>query len=468
MTPTPQPVTVALVGAGNRGQTYARWIAEHPERARLVAVADPRAHQRGLVVDQAVAARAGAPVGPAALAVDPAAVPAADPGAGRAVDPGAARAQVAEFATWRDLVAAGDADRAAGGTGRLADMVIVATQDREHRDPVVALAPQGYAILVEKPLAPSPEECRDVVYAVEASGVLFGVCHVMRYMPYTDLVKSVVDSGVLGEIVNVQHLEPVGWWHDAHSYVRGPWRSEKTSSPMLLAKSSHDLDWIRYVTGKRIATVASFGSLKHFRPEERPAGAADRCLDCPLEPTCPYSAPRLYLTTLREQGPIWPVSVITDATDEAGVVEALRTTDYGRCVYDSDNDVVDHQVVAMELEGGGAATFTMTAFSEQDHRKTQIFGTHGCLDGDGEKVRVTDFRDGSVTVHDGGHHGATNAADDHGGGDSGVMDAFVRAVATGDPSHVRSGAVESLQSHLAVFAAEESRHRRTVVDVPAR
>ncbi len=139
-------------------------------------------------------------------------------------------------------------------------MVIVATQDREHRDPVVALAPQGYAILVEKPLAPSPEECRDVVDAVEESGVLFGVCHVMRYMPYTDLVKSVVDSGVLGEIVNVQHLEPVGWWHDAHSYVRGPWRSEKTSSPMLLAKSSHDLDWIRYVTGKRIATVASFGS----------------------------------------------------------------------------------------------------------------------------------------------------------------------------------------------------------------
>ncbi|MGO2701722.1 MAG: hypothetical protein ACTIAJ_13520, partial [Cellulosimicrobium funkei] len=75
MTPTPQPVTVALVGAGNRGQTYARWIAEHPERARLVAVADPRAHQRGLVVDQAVAAQAAAAQagGPADPAVTPAA-----------------------------------------------------------------------------------------------------------------------------------------------------------------------------------------------------------------------------------------------------------------------------------------------------------------------------------------------------------------------------------------------------------
>ncbi|WP_318244264.1 MULTISPECIES: Gfo/Idh/MocA family protein [Oerskovia] len=430
MTRNDAPVTVALVGAGNRGQTYARWIAAHPDRARLVAVADPRPFQQSLVSDGAASANPDA-------------------------------APVARFAGWEDLVAA-------GASAPLADMVIVATQDREHRDPVVALAAQGYAILVEKPLAPSAEECRDVVDAVEASGVLFGVCHVMRYMPYTDLMKSVVDSGVLGEIVNVQHLEPVGWWHDAHSYVRGPWRSEKTSSPMLLAKSSHDLDWIRYVTGKRIQTVASFGSLKHFRPEERPAGAADRCLDCPLEPTCPYSAPRLYLGTLREKGAIWPVTVVTDGTDEASVIEALRTGDYGRCVYASDNDVVDHQVVAMELEGGGAATFTMTAFSEQDHRKTQIFGTHGCLDGDGEKIRVTDFRDGSVTVHDSGHHGATNAADDHGGGDSGVMDAFVRAVATGDPRHVRSGAVESLQSHLAVFAAEESRHSRTVVEVPAR
>lgn len=404
------PVTIALVGAGNRGQSYLSWAQAHPDRARLVAVADPRVERR-----EAVAA--------------------GDP-------------TVAHYDDWRELAA----------LGRVADMVIVSTQDRQHAEPAKAFAALGYAVLLEKPIAPTEAEVREIVAAVRATGVLFGVCHVLRYTPYTDLVKEVVDSGVLGRLVDVQHLEPVGWWHMAHSYVRGPWRQESTSAPMLLAKSCHDLDWLRYVTGLRIEQVSSFGSLTEFRPEHKPAGAAERCLDCALEPTCPYSAPRLYLGTLRADGPIWPVSVITTRTDEAGVVEALREGRYGRCVWDSDNDVVDHQVVAMRLEGGAAATFTMTAFSEQTHRQTRIFGSHGFLEGDGERVRVVDFRTNTTHVLDSGVLGGSNAAGDHGGGDSGLMDAFTAAVATGDRGWVRSGPVESLDSHLAVFAAEDARH----------
>lgn len=412
------PVTVALVGAGNRGQTYLSWVRENPDRARLVAVADPQAYRRQIVA-------AGDPT-------------------------------VAHYDDWRDLAA----------VGRVADMVIVSTQDRDHAEPAKAFAALGYAVLLEKPIAPTADECREIVAAVQAAGVLFGVCHVLRYTPYTDLVKEVVDSGVLGRVVDVQHLEPVGWWHMAHSYVRGPWRQEATSAPMLLAKSCHDVDWLRYVTGLRIEQVSSFGSLTALRPENRPEGAAHRCLDCAIEPTCPYSAPRLYLGTLRADGPVWPVTVITERTDEAGVVEALRTGPYGVCVWDSDNDVVDHQVVAMRLEGGAAATFTMTAFSEQTHRQTRIFGTHGCLEGDGEQVRVVDFRTSTVHVLGTGASGS-NAADGHGGGDGGLMDAFTAAVATGDRSWVRSGPAESLESHLAVFAAEDARHAGDVRQVGA-
>ncbi|WP_416904649.1 Gfo/Idh/MocA family protein [Micromonospora echinospora] len=414
-----RPVTVALVGAGNRGQTYARWVAAHPDRARLVAVADPRAHQRSLVT--------------------------------------AAHPDAVGFTDWRDLRSSGVA----------ADAVIVATQDRMHVEPAVAFAAAGHHLLVEKPLAPTADECRRIVDAVRASGVHFAVCHVLRYTPYTDLVKRVVDSGVLGEVVSAQHLEPVGWWHFAHSYVRGPWRREDLATPMLLAKSSHDLDWLSYVTGRRIERVSSFGGLRHFRPEQRPAGATDRCLTCPVEPTCPYSAPKLYLPTLRERGPVWPVSVVTDGTDEPALLDALRTGPYGRCVYSCDNDVVDHQVVTMELTGGLTATFTVTAFTEQTHRQTRLFGTHGTLTGDGERVRVHDFRTDRIEQIDAGTVGGATAADDHGGGDSGVMDAFVRAVATGDSHHIRSGLDESLASHLAVFAAETARHTGTVVTVPA-
>ncbi|GAA3108142.1 putative dehydrogenase [Kribbella aluminosa] len=417
---TNRPVRLALVGAGNRGQTYTRWAHSNPDRVTLVAVADPHSRQR-------------------------------ERAAAGAKDPDAVR----RFEDWRALI----------GSDVEYDAVLIATQDREHAEPAIAFAGQGKHILLEKPMAPTEDECRRIVAAVEDAGVLFGVCHVLRYTPYTDLVKEVIDSGMLGDVVDVQHLEPVGWWHMAHSYVRGPWRKEAESTPMLLGKSCHDLDWIAYVTGRRIERVASFGGRRHFRADNKPTDAASRCLDCAIEPDCPYSALKLYLPVLREQGNVWPVSVVTDAEGEAGMLDALRTGPFGRCVYDCDNDVVDHQSVVMELNGGANATFTMTAFSEQTHRQTRIFGTHGCLEGDGEKITVVDFRNGATLVMDAPVVGGSNAASDHGGGDQGVMDAFTAAVATGDATLIRSGPGESLDSHLAVFAAEQSRHNAAVVSI---
>lgn len=414
----PRTVTLALVGAGNRGQTYASWIARHADRARLVAVAEPDPARR-------------------------AAVAAHHPG-------------VTGFGAWQDLLAAG-VD---------VDAVIIATQDAEHAAPAIAFARAGRDLLLEKPIAPTERECREVVAAVTEAGVRLAVCHVLRYTPYTELLVDVLRSGVVGEIMSVEHLEPVGWWHAAHSYVRGPWRSETLASPMLLAKSCHDLDWLSYVTGRRVARVASFGDLGHFRPDKRPERAADRCLDCVLEPDCPYSAPKLYFPVLRERGAVWPVSAITDATDEAGLTEALRTGPYGRCVYACDNDVVDHQVLAIEFDGGATGTFTMTAFTEQTHRQTRIFGSHGRIVGDGERLSVLDFRTGRTVVHETGPTGDANAGDGHGGGDDGVMAAFVGSVATGDEEFRRSGPADSLAAHLAVFAAEHARHTGTVVAVP--
>jgi hypothetical protein len=168
---------------------------------------------------------------------------------------------------------------------------------------------------------------------------------------------------------------------------------------------------------------------------------------------------------LRRSGPVWPVDIVTDGASEADVLAALRTGAYGRCVYGVDNDVVDHQVVAMELDGGQTATFTMTAFTEHASRQSRLFGTHGSLIGDGERVTVHDFRTGTASVHEVAAGGA-DAAAGHGGGDAGVMAAFCRAVATRDPRPIRSGARESLDSHLAVFAAERARHAGTVVTVP--
>jgi predicted dehydrogenase len=188
----------------------------------------------------------------------------------------------------------------------------------------------------------------------------------------------VVVDGRLGEIVGVEHLEPVGWWHFAHSFVRGNWRRLDGSGPMLLTKSCHDLDWLRYIVGRSAVAVASRGGLHHFTPANRPAGAADRCLDCAVEPTCPYSAVRLYVGSLgdpvRER---WPLSIVTTDLTEAGMRQALRDGPYGRCVYSCDNDVVDHQVVTVDFEGGVTATLTVSAFTPMGRRRTRIMGTPG-------------------------------------------------------------------------------------------
>jgi predicted dehydrogenase len=210
--------------------------------------------------------------------------------------------------------------------------------------------------------------------------------------------------------------------------------------------------------------VSSFGSLQHFQRGSQPAGAADRCLDCAVEPTCPYSAPRLYLEMVRSGRTGWPVSVLTDDVTEAGVTAALRDGPYGRCVYACDNDVVDHQVVAMEFGGGVTATFTMTGFTPHMDRRTQIFGTRGYLDGDGTTVRLHDFTSGAVETLTAPNDGLDTEAG-HGGGDAGLMAAFTTAVATGDATHILSGPAESLESHLAVFAAERSRQTGTVQPV---
>lgn len=413
-------VSLAFAGAGLRGTMYARQ-AVASGRARVVAVAEPRPQARSRF-----AAEFGIP-------------------------------PENTFATWEDML----------GPPRLADAVVIGTQDSLHAGPAIAAAERGYQILLEKPMAVTEPDCVRIAEAAQKAGVMLAVCHVMRYTPYTQTLKKMLDAGRIGEIVSIQHLEPVGWWHQAHSFVRGNWRREDESSPMLLAKACHDVDWLIYLMGQVPSRVSSFGSLHHFRPEQRPAEAASRCLDCAVEATCPYSAKRHYLSCLGDPtSEFWPLSAITDDLTERGVLAALETGPYGRCVYDCDNDVVDHQVVNFEFPDGRTASFTMTAFTPLEHRKTRIFGTAGYLEGDGRQISVHDFVTNRTEVTQTGTDAGASAADGHGGGDEALFDAFVTAVASDDPSLILTDARTTLASHQVTWAAERSRRNGTVVSIP--
>lgn len=421
-----KPVTAVIIGAGARGMTYARFAQEHPDRLQIVGVAEPRDWNR-----QTVASEYNLPAENV-------------------------------YSDWRAL-----AERP-----RFADAVIIATQDAMHVEPAVAFARKGYAMLLEKPMAPTEEGCRQIVEAVKENGILFAVCHVLRYTRYTQMLKQVIESGAIGEVVSIQHFEPVGYWHQAHSFVRGNWRNEGESSPMLLAKSCHDMDWIRYVMGAPCRSLSSFGALKHFRKSEKPAraGGATRCIHCDYEPECPYSARKIYLGRLANGVTGWPVNVVTPEPTVESVTAALEDCPYGRCVYECDNDVVDHQVVNMLFEGDKTAVFTMTAFNKAAHRKTRIFGTRGELYGDGEKIEIFDFLTDASRVIDteatsATANGGSAALGGHGGGDYGLMDRFVAAVCENDPGRILSGADESFETHRMVFLAELARRENRVVNL---
>lgn len=410
-------ITLAIVGAGNRGMAYARYALEHPDAARVVAVAEPRAHQRRQL----------------AAAHD---VPAHG-----------------VFLDWKTM-----AERE-----RLADAVLITTPDHLHTDPALAFIENGYHVLLEKPMAPTEAECERIAAAATAGGVMMAVGHVYRYTTFTQRVKTLIDDGGIGEVVNIQSIEPVGYWHQAHSFVRGNWRKEAASSFMLLSKSCHDLDWIQYVMGARCTSVSSFGTLKHFRRDEKPAEAGDRCVDCDYEPECPYSAKKLYVGMVeRGQTDAFPLHVIADDRSRAGVLEALRTGPYGRCVYECDNDVVDNQVVNLQFEGGQTASFTMVAFTDTGYRRTHIFGTRGELYMEGPRIEHFDFLTDETRVID-VDEDIDTALEGHGYGDYYLMKRFVEAVATDAPELILSGPEETLQTHRIVFAAERARREHRVV-----
>ena len=414
-----KPVTLLIIGAGSRGTGYAQFTAELPERAKVVGVAEPRDAYRQAMVEK--------------YDIPPQNV----------------------FTDWKQ----------AADQPRLADAVLICTVDAMHADPARAFAEKGYHMMLEKPMAPNEPDCRRIYKAVTDAGILFAVGHVLRYTAFTRKVKRMIADGAVGDIVNIQLLEPVAWWHQAHSFVRGNWGNEAKSSNMLLAKSCHDLDWLRHVMDRPCLRAQSFGSLYHFRPEQRPDGAGDRCLDCAIEPTCPYSAKRIYLDRVAEGRTGWPVDVLTTDVTVEGVTEALRGGPYGCCVYACDNDVVDHQVVNLEFEGGRTASFTMSAFNAGGGRQVHVEGTRGELIGDSRTIEHVDFLTGRREKID-TETGDASILGGHGGGDFGLMDGFVSAVATGDASKILSGPAETLEGHLMVFAAEQSRREGRVVDVP--
>lgn len=410
---TSNGLTFALAGAGGRGWMFAEWLESNVCPGSVVAIAEPNDKRRAAV---------------ARLHSIP---------------------DNNQFCTWEEML-----DRP-----RLADILLNTTMDKYHREVSVSAMRAGYHMLLEKPMATSLADCVEIDLVRRETGRIVSVCHSLRYHAVYEEVRRIIRSGTIGEVVALDQLEAVEAIHQSHSFVRGNWGNEGRSTFMLLAKSCHDLDIIVDLIDRECVKVHSFGSLYYFRPENQPNGAPDRCVEgCPVEESCPYSALKVYIGNTA-----WAQHADFAGLSPMEARKKLLTSPYGKCVFKTDNDVVDHQVVSMEFDGGVTATFTMTAFTPWGGRYLRVHGTKGYIEAkvDQRTIDLYEFWEKNK-------HSRIEIAEEggaHGGADSSVIKSLMDAVASGRPGLVRTSTSESLRSHAVVFAAERSRREGRQVTV---
>lgn len=347
---------------------------------------------------------------------------------------------------------------------KLADVMFICTQDRQHVGHAIPALRKGYDLLLEKPISPDLEECREILKVAEEEDRKVVVCHVLRYTPFYTKLKEVIDSGAIGEVMAVQANEQVGYYHQAHSFVRGNWSNSDETSPMILQKCCHDMDILLWLTGKSARAVSSFGTLSYFKPECAPPGSARRCTECrEAKKDCPYDAEKIYITDMTtgiEGGNTnWPVNVLALHPTKENIQKALEEGPYGRCVFHCGNNVVDHQVVNLDLEGGGTISFTMSGFTSHNTREIRVMGTLGDIYAkmDTHSIGICPF--GKPEEHIDIRDIATGLSG-HGGGDVRIVKEFLDWVARGGEPDGRITSLErSVESHYVALAAEKSRRQ---------
>jgi predicted dehydrogenase len=409
-------VTAITLGAGARGNVYGNYAAAYPQQLDIVGVAEPIP-----IRQERYSQKHGISAGN-------------------------------RFVTWEHVFR----------RPKFADAVIISTPDYLHYGPCLEALRMGYDVLLEKPISPSERECRDILSLTRKSGRIVAVCHVLRYAPYFVKMRELMRSGAIGRVVSVQHFEPIEHTHMAHSFVRGNWHDSQKTTPILLAKSCHDLDILRWMIDSESRQIQAFGDLAWFKAANAPPGSTARCSDgCAVEKTCPYSALRIYYER-RERLYVFDLPEADSAKGPA-ILENLRTTNYGRCVYRMENDQPDHYTTNIVFANGVTATFNMEAFSPWGGRRTRVMGSMGFIEGDMDRMDVYDFRTSEKKTYESTALDVDQyAGDGHGGGDWRLLADWVRAVSAQDASFLSSTIDVSIESHIMGFAAEKSRRRNTV------
>lgn len=193
------PPRILIIGAGSRGDAYANATGTSTNGV-VVAVAEPVPYKRQRFGETYIWGKAG-------------------PSEGQ------------EFGDWKDFLTWEQERRAKAAKGDKVpegvDAVFICVLDEMHKEVIVGLAPLGLHIMCEKPLATNLDDCISIYRSLlpnlpsTTPSKIFSIGHVLRYSPHNILLrKLLLEDKIIGEIMSVNHTEPVGWWHFTHSYVR--------------------------------------------------------------------------------------------------------------------------------------------------------------------------------------------------------------------------------------------------------
>ena len=397
-------VKIAAVGLGNRTCKYLRYVEEHGDVAELVAVVDPDLSKTDWARE--------------AFSLSPERC----------------------FISFDDLAA----------SGLQLDACIIGTPDLYHHELAVRAMRCGWHVLLEKPMGQTEEQCRDIVAVSAETGRMVTVCYILRYHPYFMKLKELSADPKMGKILSVKHIERVGRDRTAHTFVRGPWNMKEMNTTVFFTKCCHDVDFVLWLTGGQVESIKSEKGTRIFTPEQAPSGAADRCVRCPVEHDCPYSAVDLYL---RRRDWIKGFVAKPGETQDDMIVRMLNESRYGRCVYACpENDVIDRQSVVMEMEDGVTAEVIMECVTDQKDRYTVIECENAVITGDESFIEVA-YKDSSVSQEKYDFQW-TRGVEFHAGADHQVLKEFIDAIASGD-LQTRTPSSEALASHLICFRAEK-------------
>ena len=336
---------------------------------------------------------------------------------------------------------------------RRGDLCIVATQDQDHVGHAIKALELGYDVLCEKPISNKESEVLRLLEAERKYHRHVFVCHVLRHAPAFKKVKDLLDDGVIGDIISIDAIENVYFEHYCHSYVRGNWRNSNETSPMILAKCCHDLDLLTWYSQSECESISSIGDLRFFIYKNKPEGSSNRCKDCKLKDKCQFNAYKSYVDKH-----FWARWMVTDErplTDEA-IRKALDIGPYGRCVFDCDNNVVDHQMAIMHFKNGINANLRMIGGSAYGGRIMKFYGTHGEIDLDESigVIKVMPFGEETQEIE---ISSLVDAISGHGGGDHGLISNLYDVLTCGKNNKYTTSLEVSIESHLMAFAAEKSR-----------